>query len=162
MSKKTEDEYITLLNPSQDYLVQNVFHQELTEERKIRLAEAKRYHADYLSKYTKKEFWDVFGVGNGQDWSALRDIVRAVHLAYINEHEREPFNARIPNEDLARMLDAIATQKVFRELSRNPQPLEAYSYWLLRNHIEGQRRTKPSRSLGDVVTSQPAFGNIPP
>ncbi|KAK6498147.1 hypothetical protein TWF506_004386 [Arthrobotrys conoides] len=149
--KKTEENAetcIALLDPDRQYLVDNIFHQELTEDRKTQLSEAKRYHAQYLSDAKKKEFWEFFGVTDGQDWNVIKDTIRGVHLAYIREHSLDEFtrSQRIPNEHLARIFDAISTQKIFEEVSVRPKPFDAYAYWLLLNHLEGIRKTKPSKS----------------
>ncbi|KAK6495634.1 hypothetical protein TWF481_002682 [Arthrobotrys musiformis] len=143
---------IASLDPDRRYLADNIFHQELTEERKSRMKAAIQYSEEYLQGLTVKKFRAILGATLNQDWADIKAAVQAIHNAYVEDHDIDKITkSRMPQHHLARILDAIIIQKTFNNLSVRPEPFESYAYWLFLNHLRGHQNDNL-----DLVSSQDA------
>ncbi|EGX47310.1 hypothetical protein AOL_s00088g25 [Orbilia oligospora ATCC 24927] len=156
-----------LLSPNLEYLQTNVFRQPLDDEMKRTVADGLEYYVKNLNlKSRVKKCKDVsvdsikesFGVRDTTTWKRIRCIVQSIHEEYVDFHDKSRFTnlTLILPEHLFRMCHAIILQDSIKQLPQHPNPIMAHAIWLLCNHIEGTRKTRPTKKQSSRLAAIPA------
>ncbi|EWC44531.1 hypothetical protein DRE_06703 [Drechslerella stenobrocha 248] len=127
------------LKPSLEELEATLFVRPLLAQRREELDKEVSYFERFLKNETSGDIRQCLAISYSDYWHRVKKVVALICTHYTTFHGLDRFkkSSFVDEINLARLIDAIASQHDIRAIIQERENLKSYIRWLIMNHTRG-------------------------